>query len=60
MKLTEVEKHHFLKCAEELNELAVEILHAVNKTKKENCESIKNEIKDVECYLEKIKQVCNK
>jgi len=60
MKLTEVEKHYFLKCAEELNELGVEILHAVNKTKKENCESIKNEIKDVECYLEKIKQVCNK
>ena len=36
MKLTEEEKHIFLKCAEELNELAVELLHAVNKPNKNN------------------------
>lgn len=59
MKLTETKKHIFLKCAEELNELSVELLQAVNKPNKNNMGKICDEIKDVEKYIEIIKQFCS-
>lgn len=60
MKLTETKKHIFLKCAEELNELSVELLQAVNKPNKNNMGKICDEIKDVEKYIETIKDFCLK
>lgn len=55
MKLTEQEKYLVLKCVEELSELSVELIHAVNKPKKNNQKNIHLEIKDVELYLNEIK-----
>lgn len=57
MKLKSSEKHIFLKCSEELNELAVELLQSVNKRDKNNWGKICDEIKDVENWIEKIKQL---
>lgn len=57
MKLNEGDKHIFLKCAEELNELSLELLHAVNKPSKENIGKICDEIKDVEKYLKLLKKI---
>ena len=57
MKLNAKEKRIFLKCAEELNELAVEILQAVNKPDKGNWGSIVEEMADVEHWLEKVKEI---
>ena len=58
MKLSQRDKRIFLKCAEELNELATEILQSVNKPNKNNFGKICDEIKDVEKYLAIIKQNC--
>ena len=57
MKLNRKEKHAFLKCVEELNELAVELIHSVNKTDKNNWGKICDEIADVEHWLSKIKDM---
>lgn len=57
MKLSSEQRHIFMKCVEELSELSVELIHALNKPKKQNEEKIKLEIQDVECYLKKIKEV---
>jgi len=55
MKLNRTDKFIFLKGAEELAELSVELLHGANKPTKNNWGKINDEIKDVEKYLEKIK-----
>ena len=54
MKLTEEEKHIFLKCAEELNELAVELLHAANKPNKNNWGKISDELEDVRKWIKEL------
>jgi NTP pyrophosphatase (non-canonical NTP hydrolase) len=41
---------------EELNELSLELIHAVNKVNKNNLDKISNEIKDVEKYLNILKK----
>jgi len=56
MKLNRTDKHIFLKCAEELTELSLEILHAVNKPNKENVGKIFDEIIDVEKYISLVKE----
>lgn len=58
MKLSQKDRRIFLKCAEELNELATEILQSVNKPNKNNFGKICDEIKDVEKYLTMIKENC--
>jgi NTP pyrophosphatase (non-canonical NTP hydrolase) len=55
MKLSTSNKRMFLKCAEELNELSLEIIHAVNKVNKNNHGKIKDEMTDVEKYLHLLK-----
>lgn len=60
MKLNAKRKRIFLKCAEELIELSLELIHAVNKTNKENFGKICDEIKDVEKYLSLIKEDCDR
>ena len=57
MKLNQKEKHIFLKCAEELNELSVELLQSVNKENKNNWRKIFEEIKDVEKYIKLLKEI---
>ena len=47
MKLSTRDKRIFLKCVEELNELSLELIHAVNKISKSNCGKITDEIVDV-------------
>ena len=59
MKLDRKSKYNFMKCIEELTELSLELLHAVNKPNKENMGKICDEIKDVEKYLNEIKIICN-
>lgn len=59
MKLKRSDKHIFLKCSEELTELSLEILHAVNKPNKENMGKIFDEIRDVEKYIALIKSYFN-
>ena len=44
---------------EELTELSLELLHAINKPNKENMGKICDEIKDVEKYLNLVKERCN-
>lgn len=56
MKLNRTDKHIFLKCAEELTELSLEILHAVNKPSKENVGKIFDEISDVEKYISLVRE----
>lgn len=56
MKLSSEQRHILMKCSEELSELSVELLHALNKPKKQNKQKIKLEIQDVEYYLEKLKE----
>lgn len=58
MKLSRKNKHNFLKCIEELTELSLELLHAVNKPSKENLGKIFDEIKDVEKYVKYVKAHC--
>jgi hypothetical protein len=57
MKLEEGQKHIFLKCSEELNELSVELLQSVNKPNKNNWGKIYDEIKDVEKYIKLLKEI---
>tara|TARA_B100001564_G_scaffold112178_1_gene93102 strand:+ start:271 stop:453 length:183 start_codon:yes stop_codon:yes gene_type:complete len=57
MKLKRQEKHTFMKLAEELNELSVELLQAVNKVDKNNWGKICDEIADVENWILKIKEL---
>lgn len=57
MKLDDNQKHIFLKCAEELNELAVELLQSANKPNKNNWGKIFDEIKDVEKYIKLLKEL---
>ena len=57
MKLNRKEKRIFLKCVEELNELAVELSQSVNKNGKNNWGKIHDEIADVERWLTKIKRM---
>ena len=56
MKLNRTDKHIFLKCAEELTELSLEILHAVNKPSKEHVGKIFDEISDVEKYISLVRE----
>lgn len=56
MKLTETKKHIFLKCAEELNELATRLLQQVNKNK-DYTEQIKQELEDVEKQIKLLKKI---
>lgn len=56
MKLNSETQHNFLKLVEELNELSLELIHAVNKVNKNNLDKISNEIKDVEKYLNILKK----
>ena len=57
MKLKRSDRFIFLKLAEELNELSVELLQAVNKADKNNWGKICDEIADVENYINKIKKI---
>jgi hypothetical protein len=57
LKLSDQDKFIFLKCAEELAELSVELLQAVNKPRKNNYKKILLEIQDVEKYLKEIKNL---
>lgn len=57
MKLSDQDKFTFLKCVEELAELSVELLHAVNKPRKNNYKKILLEIQDVEKHLKEIKNL---
>jgi hypothetical protein len=57
MKLNSIQKSAILKCIEEMSELSLELIHALNKPKKNNRRKIILEVKDVEVCLEKIKQV---
>jgi hypothetical protein len=57
MKLNVDQKRIFLKCAEELNELSVELLQSVNKENKNNWGKIFEEIKDVEKYIKLLKEI---
>lgn len=59
MKLSREYRRSFMKCVEELTELSLELLHAVNKPNKENMGKICDEIKDVEKYLKLVKEHCN-
>lgn len=56
MKSNEVQKHIYLKCAEELNELATRLLQQVNKNK-DYTEQIKQELEDVEKQIKLLKKV---
>ena len=56
MKLSTTNKRIFLKCCEELNELSLELIHAVNKSSKNNQGKIKDEISDVEKYINLVKK----
>ena len=57
MKLSEQDKLTFVKCAEELAELSVELLQAVNKIRKNNHKKIFLEIEDCEKYIKQVKAV---
>ena len=60
MKLNQKEKHIFLKCAEELNELSVELLQSVNKESKNNWGKIFDEVEDIEKYIKMLKSLKKK
>jgi hypothetical protein len=57
LKLSDQDKFFFLKCAEELAELSVELLQAVNKPRKNNHKKILLEIQDAEKYFKEIKAI---
>ena len=59
MKFSRSDRRNVMKCIEELSELSVELLHAVNKPNKENMGKICDEIKDVEKYIKLIKKMCD-
>lgn len=56
MKLNSIQKSAILKCIEEMSELSLELIHALNKPKKNNRGKIILEVKDVEACLKKIKE----
>tara|TARA_Y100001938_G_scaffold151216_1_gene247693 strand:- start:10168 stop:10359 length:192 start_codon:yes stop_codon:yes gene_type:complete len=56
MKLSAEQERFFMKCIEEMHELSLELIHAVNKPNKDNLKEIREEIKDVEKYLNLIKK----
>ena len=58
MKLSRTSRRHVMKCIEELTELSLELLHAVNKPNKENLGKICDDIKDVEKYINLVKELC--
>ncbi len=60
MKLNVDQKRIFLKCAEELNELSVELLQSVNKESKNNWGKIFDEIEDIEKYIKMLKSLKKK
>lgn len=57
MKLNDRERHIFLKCAEELNELAVELLQAVNKPNKNNWGKIFDELEDAKKWIKDLMDI---
>lgn len=57
--MKEEDKYIFLKLAEELNELASEILKAVNKPNKNNIKKINSEMFDVDKCLKEVKKILN-
>jgi len=57
MKLNEEERHIFLKCAEELNELAAELLKAVNKPNKNNWGKIFDELDDANKWVKLLREL---
>jgi len=57
MKLTKKERHIFLKCAEELNELSTAIIQQVNKPKEEYYNEIVLEMEDVDKRLDNLKKL---
>lgn len=59
MKLSEQDRFYFMKCAEELAELSVELLQTLNKPHKNNHKKILLEIEDVEKYIKEIKTILN-
>tara|TARA_B100002019_G_C21116883_1_gene521315 strand:- start:660 stop:848 length:189 start_codon:yes stop_codon:yes gene_type:complete len=59
MKLTEVESRVFKKLIEELAELSLELIHALNKPKKENVKEILEEISDVKKYINSLEDLIN-
>jgi NTP pyrophosphatase (non-canonical NTP hydrolase) len=59
MKLSKEQERFFLKLIEEMQELSLELIHAVNKPKKNNQSKILSEIQDVETYIEKVKNTVN-
>jgi len=56
MKLSAEQERFFMKCIEEMHELSLELIHAINKPNKDNLKEICEEIKDVEKYLNLIKK----
>ena len=56
MSLSDNQRDLFLKCSEEILELSLELLFAVNKPRKKNKKRILSEIKDVERQIEFIKK----
>ena len=57
MKLSEQDRFHFMKCVEELAELSVELIQAINKPRKKNDKKILLEIEDVEKHLKEVKRI---
>ena len=57
MKLTAKQKKIFLKCAEELNELATKLLQEVNKKDKCRYNDIVLESQDVDARLSELKDI---
>ena len=56
MNLSDSQRELFLKCSEEMLELSLELLFAVNKPRKKNKKRILDEIKDVEKQINLIKE----
>jgi NTP pyrophosphatase (non-canonical NTP hydrolase) len=59
MKLTNEESKVFKKLIEELTELSLELIHALNKVKKENTKEILEEISDVKKYINLLENLIN-
>jgi len=59
MKLTNEESKVFKKPIEELTELSLELIHALNKVKKENTKEILEEISDVKKYINLLENLIN-
>jgi hypothetical protein len=55
--MTKEERRAFLKCAEELSELSVELLQSVNKEREVGNKRILKEIKDVEQWLRRVRKI---